>query len=336
MAKSDRFVDTIFVKEDSILEKKLKKLISIKDKVVEKEKIEKEIKLLAYELQGEKEFDYELKNANVGMFVLKDVTIEVEGLKAEIDYVIITRGYTYLVSCKDLLGKIIIDDKGKFRREYKYKGENIKEVIASPYMKAQRNKDIVMKKWNKKCNKLVSFFFERAIDYKYKPLIVVPNSKGLLKMKNAPKKIKKCTMKVDQLVSFIKSDIAKYNKDWLSSKNSMYELAKLFLDASIEMPVFYKDKYTIKEDNVNKYKVFNKEEKKELVKVLKRFRSEKSKRNKIPAYYVFTDEELLDIVDANVRTFDELKGSNILSDVKLKLHGEDIIKEICQIIDLKK
>ena len=44
---------------------------------------------------------------------------------------------------------------------------------------------------------------------------------------------------------------------------------------------------------------------------------------KIPAYYVFTNEELDKIVQLNPKSLDEL--SLILNTIKIKTHGKEII-----------
>lgn len=328
MALFEKFVDIIFLKEDSSLERELEELKSIKDKVEEKEKINKDIKLLEYGLQGEKEIEFELRNANLGMYVLHDVVLEVDDLKAQIDYVIVTKAYTYLVECKNLFGNIIIDDKGEFRREYTYNGKDIKEAIYSPYTQAQRHKDIVMKRWYKKNGKIKTLLFENSVNNNYKPLIVLANSKGLLKMKYAPKEIRDCTIRVDQLVNYLKKDIDNYDKKMLSNRKLMEELAKSFLDACVDNSASFKERYTIKENNVEKSIAINNNDKLGLANKLKEFRKEKAKKNNIPAYYIFTDEELNKILEGKIKTLDELKKSKILSGVKIKLHGEDIINII--------
>ena len=48
----------------------------------------------------------------------------------------------------------------------------------------------------------------------------------------------------------------------------------------------------------------------------------------IPAYYVFTNEELDKLIETKPKTIDELKQTNILSQIKISTHGELIIKEI--------
>lgn len=325
----EKFYDTIFLKEDNSLERQINELNSIKDKVEEKDKIEKNIKLLEYGLQGEKEIAFELKHANLGLYVLHDIVLECDDLSAQIDYVIVTKAYTYLVECKNLIGNITIDDKGQFSREYNYNGKKIKEAIYSPYTQAQRHKDVLLKRWYKKHGKIDAFLFEKTVKKMYKPLIVLSNSKGLLSMKYAPKEIKDCTIRVDELVNYIKKDINSYDKDLLSNQKNMLGLAESFLNAHVEKTISITDKYTIKEGQENKVDEKEKiENREDLIKRLKKFRLEKSREKKIPAYYIFNDEELMKIVDSNIKTIDELKNSNILNNTKLNLHGKDIINAI--------
>ena len=49
---------------------------------------------------------------------------------------------------------------------------------------------------------------------------------------------------------------------------------------------------------------------------------------KIPAYYVFTNDELDKIIELRPKTLEELKNLNILTPVKIKTHGEKIIEVI--------
>lgn len=48
----------------------------------------------------------------------------------------------------------------------------------------------------------------------------------------------------------------------------------------------------------------------------------------IPAYYVFTNDELDKLIELKPKTIDELKSLNILTPVKIKTHGEAILEEI--------
>lgn len=236
MGLFDVFRDTVFLKEDSSLEKQIDELKKIRDKVSDKDKIDKDIKLLELGLQGEKEIAFELKNANIGMYVLHDVTLSYEDLKAQIDYVIVTKGYTYLVECKNLLGDITVDNQGQFMRSYEVKGKKIKEGIYSPYTQAVRHKEILKKRWLSKRNKLQIMLWEKSFENMwYKPLVVLSNSKCLLNIKYAPNDVKKNTIRVDQLVSYIKRDLERYDHDIYASKKNMAELAESFLKDNEEV-----------------------------------------------------------------------------------------------------
>ena len=50
----------------------------------------------------------------------------------------------------------------------------------------------------------------------------------------------------------------------------------------------------------------------------------------IPAYYVFTNEELEKIINLKPKTIEEL--NNILPSIKVKAHGKEIIELINKII----
>lgn len=58
------------------------------------------------------------------------------------------------------------------------------------------------------------------------------------------------------------------------------------------------------------------------------FRKFRSNSMNIPAYYVFTNDELDRLVEVKPKTLDELKDNKILSAIKFKTHGEQIIEII--------
>ena len=81
-----RFRDTVFLKENSDLEKQLDELKNIRYNLQNTDEIDKDIKLLEYGIAGEKEIAFELKNANIGMYVLHDVTLVNNFRAAMINY----------------------------------------------------------------------------------------------------------------------------------------------------------------------------------------------------------------------------------------------------------
>jgi hypothetical protein len=310
----NKFRDTIFVKEDSNLTKQIDELKELKEKN-HNPNIDKDIMLLEKGLFGEKQIEFELKNAGIGMYVLHDVTLKYEDLKAQIDYIIITKGYTYLIECKNLIGNITINNKGEFTREYAYNNRVIKEGIYSPYTQCLRHLEIIKKRWIKNNNKLVVAIQEKYFDNLwYKPLVVLANPKSILKDYYAPRDIKEHTIRVDQLIDYIKKDIVKYDHSLYLNKKEMAEKADYILENNDSSYISIADRYKSNDSNNS------------LKEQLIKYRSEKAKRLNIPEYYIFNDEELSLILTAKPQRIDDLK--KILSNIKIKYHGQEIINII--------
>lgn len=308
-----KFTDTIFLKETSDLEKQLNELKQLRDKVLDKDKIDKDIRLLEYGIRGEKDIAFELKNANLGMYVLHDVTFECDGNKAQIDYLIFTKGYNYLVECKNLFGNITIDDTGQFRREYTINNRIIKESIYSPFTQAVRHQEIMKKVWSSNHSKIDNILYKNMLDKNwFKPIVVLANSKGILHKRYAPKDIKDNTIRADQLVEYIKNDLYDFDRFDSTSESIMKNSAETWLARSIDNT----------KNSINKYKNISNEK---LINELKTFRKEKSKSMNVPPYYIFNDEELNAIISNKPNNVEKLKELNILPTIKVKCHGDEII-----------
>lgn len=338
----NRFNETIFYKNDSELEYQLKALKKVNEKYPNNEKILQKIKICELGLKGENEIEFELKNANIGMYVLHDVNIAYEDLKAQIDYIVITPAYIYFIECKNLVGNIIVNENGDFIREYSYNGRKIKEGIYSPIRQAERHVEVFKKIWNSRnvgiLDKLVR---SKNLDEWYRPLAVMANSRNILNVKYAPKEIKNKIIKSDALINYIKKDISKVDKDLLSMKKSMHKDAfSLMQNYNREINRDYEKeledwiKKNIKEDtkeNIKKAtdKLKPNTQSNENLKIeLINFRKTAAKEKNIPAYYVFTNDELEKILKTKPRSIQELRDSGILADVKIRTHGKKIIEII--------
>lgn len=309
----NNFSETIFLKEDSSLEKQVLELKVIRNTLKDTSLIDKDIKLLELGIKGEKNIAFELKHTNIGLYVLRDITIEYEDYKVQIDYIIISKGFIYLVECKNLIGNIFVDNNGQFQREYKLGGKKITEAIYSPYTQAQRHLEILKKRWMAKNSKLEVLFNEKSFDTLwYKPLVVLANNKSILDISNAPEEIKNNIVRVDQLVNYIKKDILMYDKSLYTNKIDMLELATSFMELNVKKYNSFANKYRHNDEI--------------LTNKLKEFRKETSKIMNIPAYYVFTDSELDKIVKFRPKNINELKV--ILPIIKVNVHGEKIINII--------
>lgn len=313
------FKETIFIKEDSSLEEQLKELKEIQENNNSPE-LAKDINLIELGIKGENEISFELKNSNLGLYVLRDVTIKVDDIKAQIDYVVISKGYTYLIECKNLIGNIYVDNHGQFQREYELNNKKIKESMYSPYTQAIRHKEILKRRWMASKNKLTIAIREKHFDNLwYKPLVVLANPKSILNIKYAPKDIKNSIVRVDQLVKYIENDLKHYDKDLLSNQKQMSEVAQNWLEINTNEYISIATKYR-NTNNINLETVDT------LSEELKQFRTTKSKKMNVPAYYIFTDKELDLLLIKRPKNIEELKL--ILSEIKVKCHGEEIIKII--------
>ena len=324
-----KFTETIFYKKDSQLEEQISALKELQQEYPNNSKLNYKLKLCELGLIGENEIEFELKNANIGMYILHDVNLKYKDLTAQIDYIIITPGYTYFVECKNLIGNISVNNRGEFIREYIYDHKKIVEGIYSPIRQAERHIEIFKKLLDENQTGIMYNLLKNVRQSWFKPLVVLANSKNILKLQYAPKEIKSQIVRSDSLIDYIKKDINNLDKDYLSSQKYMNDLAfKIMQNYNQDIEKDYKedfqkwlekDKVEPLSSNANNEDIKNK---------LINYRKTKSQEKNIPPYYIFTNEELNLLLTHLPKTYQELEKSNILSNIKLKLHGQEIINII--------
>lgn len=248
------------------------------------------------------------------MYVLRDVKVKYEDLTAQIDYIIITPIYIYYVECKNLMGNITITDKGDFIREYIARGKKIKKGMYSPLRQVEAQREVIRKIWERNTSNIKKFFASKHFEYYRRVLVVASNKDTILNTNRAPKDIKHKILRADALIRKIEYDIKnKDNYDSFSSQKTMKEIAQSYLNLSIvdntDYYEYYKNKFCI-EPNITNGNLKDR---------LVSFRKDRSNQKKIPAYYIFTNSELDKLVKTKPRTMEELKRSNILSRLKLKI-----------------
>lgn len=331
----DKFRDTIVLKEDSTLEDKIKYLDQLKEKYPNSKNINNQLYMAEKGLAGEKEILYQLSKANIGMYVLHDVNIVYEDLKSQIDFIVITPWCCYFIECKNLIGNITVTDSGDFIREYSYKGHKVKKGIESPYRQVQAQREVYRKIWTKMQGKLRSFLFDKSFDDIHRILVVAANGENILNVKYAPKDMKYNIIKADALIRKLEYDRDHSNKDLWDNQKGMERWANIFLqynvkpdnkfDISINTDV-EEDKQEETNDNENTSN--STKNVLEIRKKLLEYRKTKANDKNLPAYYIFNNDELDKILVLMPKTIQELSSAKILTDVKIKLHGEEIIKII--------
>ena len=230
----DKFRDAIILKEDCELERKVKYLEELKIKYPNNKNINQQLYMAQKGLAGENEIIYQLKKSNIGMYVLHDVNIEYEDLKAQIDFIVITQWSCYFIECKNLIGNIAVNEKGDFIREYYFKGHKVKKGMESPYRQVQAQRDVYKKVWTNMQGKLRSFLFEKSFDKVHRILVVAANGENILNTKYAPKEMRNNIIKADALIRKLEYDRDNSDKDVWDNKKSMEQWAQHFLKLNVK------------------------------------------------------------------------------------------------------
>ncbi len=240
----DKLREPIVLKEDSDAKKQLEQLnnyLTISPPAI-KSQIEQDIKLLQIGLYGEEAVMFELKNSHMPMYIMHDLFFEFNGLKTQIDYLIVTRNITVIIECKNLYGNITIDKFGNFTRTVQLGKNNIKKGIYSPVTQNQRHIDMIHEIRRNEKNIFLRSTFDKYFNDNYKSIIVLANPNSVLDMRYAPKDIQNKIVKVDGLISYIKA-LQKNSDSYSMSDKEMKELANFFIEKSVPNNMDYTEKY---------------------------------------------------------------------------------------------
>ena len=317
-----RFKDTIFYKKTSNLQDKYEALKKLNDEYPNNNDLMNELYIIKKGLDGENEISYQLEKAHIGMYVLRDINVKYKNLTAQIDYIIITPVYIYFVECKNLVGNITVTEKGDFIREIIINGKKVRKGIYSPLRQVEAQREVIRKIWEENTSKFKKIFASNHFEYYRRVLVVIANQDTILNTSKAPKEIKYKILKADALIRQIEYDIKhKKNNDYLESQKNMKKIAQSYCNLSTKDDTnyyeFYKNKYCTSNTTNN-----------DLKNRLINLRTNRAKEMNIPAYYIFTNDELNKLIEKKPKTIEELKNSNILTPIKIKIHGELILKEI--------
>lgn len=329
----DTFKDTIFLKESSDLQERYEALLKLKEEYPNNEDLFEELYIVKKGLDGENEIKYQLSKSNLGLYVLRDINIEFEDLKAQIDYIVITKMYCYFIECKNLIGNITVNENGDFIREYIINSKKIRKGMYSPLRQVEAQRDVYKKLWNTRLstNKVFNFIrrvlSENNFTDTHRVLVVAANNETILNTKYAPKNIKDKVIRADALIRRIQYDLDHSDKDSWDNQKQMEQWANTFLKLNVNKNIdyyqYYKEKFAkniIKEEPV----IIEDNLKDKLIE----FRTTRSKEMNIPAYYVYTNEELDKLVELKPKSIEELQSLNILPSIKIKTHGDLIINII--------
>lgn len=348
MGLFDKLREPVVLKENSDSKKQLEQLNSYLQIAMPniKSQIEQDIRLLQYGIHGENALMFELKNSHMPMYILHDLFFELNDLKTQIDYLVITRKIVIILECKNLYGNISIDEHGNFTRTIKLGTRYNKIGIYSPVTQNQRHIDMIHELRRATKPSLLRSAFDKNFNEVYKSVVVLANPNSVLDMRYAPKAIKDKVVKSDGLINYIKNLNDKCKAKSMSDKE-MKELADFFLEKSVPNTKDYVEKYKnlvsdvdLEETAVEHTKETSSDEtiKNEPVhsqvniestsvyQALKTYRYNKSKQEGIKAYFIYNNAQLEEIIRTDPKTIYELKCVNGFGDVKCSKYGEDILK----------
>lgn len=236
----------VFLKNDSDLNRQLEQLVSLRETAPSEilERIDKDILILKAGIAGEKNIEYELSQASYPMAILHDLYITHENTSAQIDYLIVTRGCTFIIESKNLIGEITVNHKGEFTRKLNIGNRFYQEGIYSPITQNKRHMDllkeiIVSRQSNILRKSLVSNNFQTF----YKSLVVFANPKCAVNDRYAPKEIKNQLIKADRLVAYMHEINSRLSSLDISSEKEMMANAEALLKMHQDNPVDYTSKY---------------------------------------------------------------------------------------------
>ena len=332
------FTDTFFYKENSDLQNRYNALKQLNEEYPDNEDLLSELYIVKKGLDGENEIAYQLKKAHIGMYVLRDIKVEYEDLTAQIDYIIITPVYDYFVECKNLIGNITVTDKGDFIREFTVNGKRIKKGMYSPLRQVEAQREVIRKIWETRASTIQKIFASKNFDYYRRVLVVAANQDTILNTTKTPKDMKYKILRADSLVRQIEYDIKhKGDNDPYYSKKDMEKTAQYYIDISYNEDInyydYYKEKFSLTSNNNNPNDIqknntntnSNDNSNDDLREKMITFRKNRSTQMNIPAYYIFSNDELNKLLEIQPKTLEDLKNANILSAIKIKTHGQQII-----------
>lgn len=315
--------------------------------------IEQDIKKLKYGQIGENNVYYELKNSFIPMICMHDIRLKYRGMIAQIDFLVLTSKYIYVIECKNMMGDITITKEGEFIRYMKNSYGKVvsKQGMYSPIVQNERHINVIKE------------ILSNELKYKNKlsrieSLVVTANPKTIINKKYASRDVSEKIIRHDQIIDKIKEHQNNKKIDWVFIEDDMREIAKCLSKYHKEVKIDYDKKYClssskeeikIEGDYCNKYNTRvereyspkydtsviredNKEIKvkseDDLRQSLKLYRLNMSKKEGIQPYMVFNNDTMEQLISKRPKSLYELRNIKGFGPVKCEKYGMDLIKII--------
>lgn len=314
----------IFLKDFTKENQQLIDLQKLPQKVIskKKEQIDRDIAFLKYGLDGEQNVYYELKNSFLPMLCLHDIRLEYSDYVAQLDFIIVTNKFIMVLETKKLSGDIEINQDGDFIRLIKNSAGKVvrKEGMYSPISQNERHVKI-----------LREILIREGIikTFPIKSVVVIANPKTIVMKQKAPKEIQNNIYKYDQLNGLIKKELNDKTNERDMLEKFMYGITDFLIKNNKSLDnINYQAKYSLTEEFIKKEQgyLIHKSSNTDIYEELKQYRLETSKKENVPAYFIFTNEELYALAERKPNTKEELLQIKGFGSKKVEKYGEGIMR----------
>lgn len=244
MGLFDKIREPIVLKEGNSLKKQLEELEQLHCNADGelKEKIKKDIYAVKAGMAGEEQIMYELKNSHMPMYIIHDWTITHGDQKAQIDFLVVTRGKAFIIECKNLWGDITVDNNGQFVRKVNYGKHYAKEAMYSPIEQNRKHLELLKEISLSNKGMLGKIAVNKWFDTWYQGVVVMANPKMVVNDRYAPKEIKQQLVRADGLVDYIRKINSSGDVENQSEKE-FTDFANRLLAMNVESDVDYTSRY---------------------------------------------------------------------------------------------
>lgn len=271
-----------------------------------------------------KKVKYELDNSHMPLYYFHDLSLEINGYKCQIDFLVITEYYIYVIECKNWNSDILVDKYGNFIKINNYSGEEKREAFKSPVTQNQKHIDVIKELRLSSKNKILAELVRKGFGYAYRPLIVFSNEKSILTIED--EELKDTVIRVDRLIDCIKRK-NKDKKTYRMKSKEMKELADFFIENSKASN--FEFRYKILEDEIEIIDIKDSFESTLLLeKELREYRNKKAQEIGAPIYFIFNNVSLKELIENKPKTREALDAVKGFSNYRLNNYGNDILNII--------
>lgn len=260
--------------------------------------------LINYGLVGEERVAYELKKLEQYIISLYNIRLKINNINIQIDYIVITNNYIYIIEVKNLLGNLLITEENEIIRRVYYNNIYKETSMQNPFIQMKNHKtmlEIYLKGIN--------------VNRQVETILVMANDKMIIDNKSKHKNI----IKYDKIEEYIKhrESLKVYNEESLAIGNQILKKDNqynYFMLNIIKKNI--RNQYMPQFDNYYDLELY--------LKLLK-LRKELSKKYNVPICNIFNNKSAEELVMKKPKCkgdFIKIKG---FKETKYEMFGEEII-----------